>query len=70
MKLTVQKGTTSVSIEMDEMDMSDILDSFIYMLYGLGFSIEEIEAQILKASEIIKNNHKQDEPTNKSNSVI
>jgi hypothetical protein len=69
MKLTLQKADTSITIEMDEMDMSDIFDSFIYMLFGLGYSMEEIENHLLKASEIIKNNHK-DEPTNTHISTI
>jgi hypothetical protein len=69
MKLTLQKAETSITIEMDEMDMSDIFDSFIYMLFGLGFSMEEIENHLLKASEIIKNNHK-DEQTNTHISTI
>ena len=69
MKLTLQKAETSITIEMDEMDMSDIFDSFIYMLFGLGYSMEEIENHLLEASEIIKNNHK-DEPTNTHISTI
>lgn len=69
MKLTLQKNTTSITIEMDEMDMNDILDSFIYMLFGVGYSMEEIENHIVKASEIIKNNHK-DEQTDTHISII
>ncbi len=69
MKLTIQKGDTSISVEMDAMDMDDILDSFIYVLFGLGYEIEDIENHILKASEIIKNNHKH-EQTNKDTSPI
>jgi hypothetical protein len=69
MKLTLQKAETSITIEMDEMDMNDIFDSFIYMLFGLGYSMEEIENHLLKASEIIKNNHK-DEQTNTHISTI
>ena len=68
MKLTVQKDSTAITIEMDAMDMSDIVDSFVYMLYGLGYTIEEIENHILKAAEIIKNNH--NEQTNKDSSPI
>ena len=69
MKLTLQKNTTSITIEMDEMDMNDIVDSFIYMLFGLGYSMEDIENHIVKASEIIKNNHKDEQP-NKDISLI
>jgi energy-coupling factor transporter ATP-binding protein EcfA2 len=69
MKLTLQKQSTSITIEMDEMDMSDIIDSFVYMLFGLGYSMEEIEDHILKASELIKNNHKDEQP-NKNLSII
>lgn len=54
---------------MDEMDMSDIFDSFIYMLFGQNYEMEDIENHILKSAEIIKNNH-QDEQTNKDTSTI
>ena len=54
---------------MDEMEMSDIIDSFIYMLFGLGYEMNDIENHILKASEVIKNNHKH-EQTNKDISTI
>lgn len=67
MKLTLQKGETIISVEMDEMDTADVFDSFVYALFGLGFSIEDIENQITKASQIIKNNH---EPSNKDISTI
>lgn len=69
MKLTLQKADTSITIEMNEMDMDDILDSFIYMLFGLGYDMEEIQNHILKAAEIIKKNHK-DEQTNTHISAI
>jgi hypothetical protein len=69
MKLIVQKQSTSITIEMDEMEMSDIIDSFIYMLFGLGYEMNDIENHILKASEVIKNNHKH-EQTNKDISII
>ena len=69
MKLTLQKNSTSITVEMDEMDMDDIVDSFIYMLFGLGYTMEEIETHILKASEIIKKNH-QDEQPNQDISAI
>ena len=68
MKLTLQKNTTSITIEMDEMDMDDIVDSFVYMLFGVGYTMEEIENHFVKASEIIKNNH--NEQTNKNISTI
>lgn len=51
------------------MEMSDIIDSFIYMLFGLGYEMSDIENHILIAAEIIKNNHKH-EQTNKDISII
>jgi hypothetical protein len=69
MKLTLQKEDTSISVEMNEMDMSDIFDSFIYMLFGQGYEMNDIESHIIKLAEIIKNNHK-DEQTNKDTSII
>ena len=58
MKIVITKGKDTVSVERgDSTSMEDIIEGFVSCLFVLGYEYEEIRANVVKAAEILKNNH-------------
>lgn len=66
MKITIEKDNDIVSISKPSNNLSELIGSYLSLLFVLGFSESEIENHILDASLVIKNNQQKNEPTNKN----
>jgi len=66
MKISITKGDTSISIERNDMDISDIFDGFIYCLFGVNYELSDIEGHIIDIAEQIKQKQNQEDGGNKS----
>lgn len=57
MKISLTNHKTSVTIEKEEESIEVLIDSFISCMVILDFEPQEIKKEIIKAAEILKNNH-------------
>ena len=66
MKITMTKGDTSISIERNDMDISEIFDGFIYCLFGVNYELSDIEGHIIDIAKQIQEKQNQEDGGNKS----
>ena len=66
MKITITKGDTSISIERNDMDISEIFDGFIYCLFGVNYELNDIEGHIIDIAKQIQQKQNQEDGGNKS----
>lgn len=57
MKVIVTNGKDTASIERGDSSMEDLIEGFVSCLFVLGYDYDEIRNHIIKAAEILKNNH-------------
>ena len=66
MKITITKGDTSIAIERNDMDISEIFDGFIYCLFGVNYELSDIEGHIIDIAKQIQEKQNQEDGGNKS----
>jgi len=66
MKITIIKGDTSIAIERNDMDISEIFDGFIYCLFGVNYELSDIEGHIIDIAKQIQQKQNQEDGGNKS----
>ena len=66
MKITITKGDTSIAIERNDMDISEIFDGFIYCLFGVNYELSDIEGHIIDIAKQIQQKQNQEDGGNKS----
>ena len=66
MKITITKGDTSIAIERNDMDISEIFDGFIYCLFGVNYELSDIEGHIIHIAKQIQEKQNQEDGGHKS----
>lgn len=64
-KITIQRDTDIVSIERGNDSLQELIGAYLSSLFVLGYSESEIETHMIEATQLIKNNQQNNEPTNK-----
>lgn len=57
MKIAIQLNDTEVSVESKNSTLTDLFDNFVSICLWHGYTIEEIEKEAIKFTEITKKDH-------------
>lgn len=57
MNVTIQKGDIEISVTFKEEAIDHVFENILFILLGIGYTIEDIEKEAIKLSQDLKKDH-------------